>query len=113
LSELGDAGHTAALVLLVIGGLANFLWLVIRPPLTAADTWWRVAVGMTTAILLMPASRYGYFVYVVVFAGFMLFFREACRDQHSLGRPVRVLADAGTKVEHDDDPTSPGHFLAR
>lgn len=82
LSELGDVGHAAALGLLAIGGLANLLWLGMRPPRTAADMWWRVVVGMTTAILLMPASRYGYFVYAVVFAGFMVFFRGVDRGRH-------------------------------
>ena len=79
LTELGPAGHGAALALLVVAGLAMVAWLLVRRPVTAADAFWRVVVGMSAAILLMPASRFGYLVYPTALIGLSVFFRSVER----------------------------------
>lgn len=63
------AGHTIALVLLGIAAVAIGLWVVLRPPLTGADAMLRIAVGLGTATLLTPATRWGYLVYPLVLLG--------------------------------------------
>lgn len=74
LTTLGPWGHTLALALLVAAGCAIGWWLLRRPPQTVSDAFFRVVIGMGAAILLMPASRFGYLVYPLAFAGLMLFF---------------------------------------
>lgn len=79
IAELGPAGHVAALALLIAAGLATLAWLLARRPATAADAFWRVVVGMGAAILLMPASRFGYLVYPTAFIGLLVFFASVER----------------------------------
>ncbi|MEV6235241.1 glycosyltransferase 87 family protein [Lentzea sp. NPDC051838] len=87
LTELGPAGHVAALALLVVAGLAVVAWLVLRRPATVADALWRVVAGMGAAILLMPASRFGYLVYPMALIGSALFFSAVERPE-----PRRTIA---------------------
>ena len=100
LTELGPAGHVVALTLLFATGLAMLLWLVLRPPTTAADAMWRIVAGMGAAILLMPASRFGYLVYPAVFAGLALFFTavhsSAMRFQAGEVAPAADIASPAT-----------------
>lgn len=79
IAELGPAGHVAALALLVAAGLAVPAWLLVRRPVTASDAFWRVVAGMGAAILLMPASRFGYLVYPAAFIGLAVFFASVER----------------------------------
>ncbi|MFG2339822.1 glycosyltransferase 87 family protein [Streptomyces yangpuensis] len=60
LAELGPAGWYASVGLLLAGGLAVAVSLVVRPPrdlVAAAD---RLALGLSLAFLLAPAGRFGY-----------------------------------------------------
>jgi hypothetical protein len=74
---VGPAGRTIALVLLGAAALAITVWLVRRPPATGSDALLRTAVGLGAAILLSPATRYGYLVYPLVLLAAMLVFRKA------------------------------------
>lgn len=65
----GPTGHVIALVLLGIAAVAITAWLVVRPPRTGADAMLRIAVGLGTATLLTPATRWGYLVYPLVLLG--------------------------------------------
>ncbi|MFE1863376.1 glycosyltransferase 87 family protein [Streptomyces anandii] len=68
LADLGPAGWHAAVALLLAGGLAVLVSLLIRPPhdlVSAAD---RLAVGLCTAFLLAPAGRFGYLALPVTLA---------------------------------------------
>jgi hypothetical protein len=73
----GPVGRTIAFVLLGAAALAITAWLVRRPPATGSDALLRTAVGLGAAILLSPATRYGYLVYPLVLLGAMLVFRKA------------------------------------
>ncbi|MET9633517.1 glycosyltransferase 87 family protein [Lentzea sp. NPDC006480] len=79
LTELGPAGHVTALALLVVAGLAVVVWLLVRRPATVANALWRVVAGMGAAILLMPASRFGYLVYPAALIGSAVFFSSVER----------------------------------
>jgi hypothetical protein len=74
---IGAAGRTIAFVLLGAAALAISSWLVRRPPATGSDALLRTAVGLGAAILLSPATRYGYLVYPLVLLGAILVFRES------------------------------------
>ncbi|WP_309144108.1 glycosyltransferase 87 family protein [Streptomyces sp. PKU-MA01144] len=68
LADLGPAGWYAAVALLLAGGLAVAVSLVLRPPyglVSAAD---RLAVGLCVAFLLAPAGRFGYLALPVALA---------------------------------------------
>ncbi|MEU9046867.1 MULTISPECIES: hypothetical protein [unclassified Kitasatospora] len=61
LADLGPTGWYTAVLLLVCGGAAVAVSLVVRPPrglVAAAD---RLAAGLCLAFLLAPAGRFGYF----------------------------------------------------
>lgn len=69
IARLGPAGHDVSLALLLAGALAIAIWLLRRPPRTAADAALRIAVGLAGAIILAPATRWGYLVDPIVLAG--------------------------------------------
>ncbi|MFF0219065.1 glycosyltransferase 87 family protein [Streptomyces vinaceus] len=56
-------GKAIAVVLIGVGALAIAVSLVIGPPATTAAAAHRLALGLTIAILLSPATRIGYAVY--------------------------------------------------
>lgn len=70
----GPVGHAIALVLLGLAALAIAAWVLLRPPVTGADAALRIAVGLGTATLLTPATRWGYIVYPLVLLGARLCF---------------------------------------
>jgi hypothetical protein len=77
IARTGPIGHDIALALLLLGGLAMAAWLVRRPPRTTADAALRMAIGLAGAIMLAPATRYGYLVYPVVLLGAAFALRAA------------------------------------
>ncbi|MFB7056570.1 glycosyltransferase 87 family protein [Streptomyces vinaceus] len=56
-------GKAIAVILIGLSATAIAISLIIRPPATAAAAAHRVALGLTIAILLSPATRIGYAVY--------------------------------------------------
>lgn len=69
IADTGPAGHTIALVLLALAAVIIAAWIVLRPPTTGSDAALRIAVGLGTATLLTPATRWGYLVYPLVLLG--------------------------------------------
>ena len=65
LATLGPAGHTAALALLAVAGLAIVASLAVSPPASPAAAARRLAIGLTALFLLSPATRFGYFIYPI------------------------------------------------
>ena len=56
-----------AIGLLLAAGVAIAVWLWRRPPRTAGAASGVIAVGLLAAILLMPATRFGYLLYPAAF----------------------------------------------
>ncbi|HEX3778886.1 MAG TPA: glycosyltransferase 87 family protein [Pseudonocardiaceae bacterium] len=76
IGELGPAGHATAIGLMLAAALAIGCWLVLRPPRLASDAAMRSAIGLGAAIMLSPATRYGYLVYPIALFGAALALRE-------------------------------------
>lgn len=101
-AQLGTVGHTVALVLLATAACVIAAWLVLRPPRDPADATLRIATGLGAAILLAPATRWGYLVYPLALSGAMIGFA-------ALGAAVdEDRATAGPTDEPVANPDSRG-----
>lgn len=74
IASLGPVGHAASLVLLAAAACAIIAWLIVRPPRDAAGATLRIATGLGAAIILAPATRWGYLVYPLALLGAMIGF---------------------------------------
>ena len=91
LATLGPAGHTAAIVLLAVAGLALAVSLVVRPPATPGRAAARIALGLTALFALSPATRFGYFCYPLALYGWVAL---TGAGRH-IAPSTRATADAG------------------
>ncbi|MGP4004784.1 glycosyltransferase 87 family protein [Streptomyces sp. 8N706] len=90
LADLGPVGWYAAVALLLAGGLAVGVSLVVRPPhdlVTAAD---RLALSLCLAFLLAPAGRFGYLALPVLLVVWVRLVRGAPRAVPVRSRLVRT-----------------------
>ena len=89
------AGHWAAVALLIAAGLGFAVSLVARPPANARAAAWRLAIGLAVMFTLAPATRWGYFVYPIGLAGWLLLTRPAAEGTAPPGPGVTIPAQAG------------------
>jgi hypothetical protein len=69
IEESGPVGHAVVLVLMGLAAAGMLWWLLARPPLTAPEILLRTGVGLGVAMLLMPATRWGYLIYPIALLG--------------------------------------------
>jgi len=93
-------GHTLALVLVGLTAVALVAWLVRRPPRTGSEAMSKAGTVLAAALLVVPASRYGYLVYPLVLWGAAMAFAVA---ERAASRP----ATAHDQASGDDHPTAP------
>lgn len=93
LASLGPVGRAAAVVLLLVVALAVLVVLFRRPPRTPAEAFLAAAATLTSAILVLPASRFGYFVHPLAFVG------AALAAAAAPGRPGRSTITRGRTTE--------------
>lgn len=79
IASTGPVGVWVSRSLLLLAGVAMLLWMVKCPPATMARTFWVCAVGLMVAMLLMPASRFGYLIYPAFLAAGALVAGSAAR----------------------------------
>jgi hypothetical protein len=110
LSELGSAGHAAALGLLAIAGLTLAASVVFAPPSTPRRAAIRIALGLAALFALGPASRFGYFVYPLALCAWaVLTSRRIPRLASFAGipaltvarRPARPASPSGTSARRE------------
>ena len=89
LAQTGHGGRLAALALLGVAAVAILVWVLRWPPRTAAQAAERAAAGLVVAMLLMPATRFGYLIYPLVLAGTAIALRATSSSCGSL-RPDRA-----------------------
>jgi hypothetical protein len=97
LASTGMAGHWAAVALLVAAGLGFAVSLVVRPPDSARAAAWRLAIGLAVMFTLAPATRWGYFVYPIGLAGWLLLTRTPTAGTPPPGPGVTIPAQATGK----------------
>jgi hypothetical protein len=72
IAETGHLGHTIVVVLLAVAGLSIAALLVFRPPHTLPRAMIFLIGAMTLMFLLAPSTRYGYFIYPITLAIWLL-----------------------------------------
>jgi Glycosyltransferase family 87 len=72
MAEAWPWGHYAAIGLLLLSGLAIAAWLVLSPPRDERAASWRLVLGITLMFAFAPASRFGYIVYPLGLAAWLL-----------------------------------------
>jgi hypothetical protein len=102
IAQLGPVGHAVSLALLGVAACVIAAWLVIRPPRDPADVMSRTAVGLGTAIILAPATRWGYLVYPLAMLGAMVGFSAAA------AREERTRTHAGPTGDSIASPDTRG-----
>nr|MDT0526154.1 hypothetical protein [Streptomyces sp. DSM 41633] len=102
LADTGQFGWYTAVALLVCGGAAVAVSLVLRPPGTLVATADRLAVGMSIAFLLAPAGRFGYLALPLT----LVVWARLESGRHAEGTPV--LRKAVERRRRDaEQPTCP------
>lgn len=80
LARTGGAGHGIAAGLLLVAGVAIAVSLIVRPPGDLRAATWRLAVGLALMFALGPAERFGYFIYPLGLAGWLVITRRTARS---------------------------------
>lgn len=83
LAQTGTVGRALAIALLTLAALVLLGWVLRRPPRTAAQAAERAAAGLVVAMLLMPATRFGYLIYPLVLTGTAIALRS--NDDRNVG----------------------------
>jgi len=73
-------GKIIATLLLVMAAIAIGLWLLRRPPRSASAAATISAWGLIAAIMLIPATRFGYLLYPVAYAVWAAALRSDARS---------------------------------
>lgn len=72
MAEAWPWGHWAAIGLILLAGLAIAGWLVVSPPRDERAAGWRLVIGVTLMFAFAPASRFGYVVYPLGLAAWLV-----------------------------------------
>ena len=100
LAQHVEGGRVIALALLGAAAAAIGIYLLWRRPRDVAAVANVCAVGLLAAILLMPATRFGYLLYPVAFAFWAPCLRNGLGDGDPEVGGAQAGGDAGDRVEH-------------
>ncbi|KUN58461.1 hypothetical protein AQJ46_43105 [Streptomyces canus] len=101
LASVGPGGWAAAVALLALSAAVMVVSLVRRPPTDAVQSADRLAIGLTMAFALAPASRFGYFELPVVLS---VWTRLACAPHTGAAPRHAPGAARGSHRESTDPP---------
>ncbi|HEV2780450.1 MAG TPA: glycosyltransferase 87 family protein [Actinophytocola sp.] len=107
IAQAGPIGHAVAIGLLGVAACAITAWLVLRPPRTPADTLTRIAVGLGAAIVLAPATRWGYLIYPLAMLGAAAGFAATTPNP---GSAADTHAHGGTPVGPTESVADPDPY---
>ncbi|WP_018349029.1 glycosyltransferase 87 family protein [Longispora albida] len=85
-----NVSRELALGLLLLAGLCIAAWIWKRRPSTAADVALISAVGLFTAMMLMPATRFGYLLYPAAYALWIPYLKALAGSGNETGLPPRL-----------------------
>ncbi|MFL6141361.1 MAG: glycosyltransferase 87 family protein [Labedaea sp.] len=105
IASAGPAGPAVAMGLLAGTAVAIAVWLLLRPPRSPADTAARIAVGLGAAIVLAPATRWGYLIYPLTMLGAMITLRTAATPSTVGAAEPHLPGD--TPVGPTESPSQP------
>jgi len=88
-------GHWVSIGLILVAGLAIATWLVISPPRDERAAGWRLVTGLVVMFTFAPASRFGYVVYPLGLACWLLLATFGTRKAQS---PATAPAATGAPV---------------
>jgi hypothetical protein len=77
LASIGEAGHLAAIGLLIAAAVVIAGSLVFRPPADVPAATRRLAIALAVMFILAPATRFGYFSYPVALLGWLAMTSQA------------------------------------
>ena len=112
LASEGPAGKWAALAVLAVAVAVFAWWLARRPPHTARSAAVLLAAGLTAAVTLAPAARWGYYAYPLALLGWLRLSRPAWPCSYSSERALAtpsasaVASPGGASTEADAVPAS-------
>jgi phosphatidylinositol alpha-1,6-mannosyltransferase len=116
LASIGEAGHLAAIGLLITAALVIAGSLVVRPPADVPAATRRLAIALAVMFILAPATRFGYFSYPVALLGWLAMTsqgRERAERDHPGGAatvepavPVRAV-NGVERVRQGSGPGEP------
>jgi hypothetical protein len=92
LASIGEAGHLAAIGLLITAALVIAGSLVVRPPADVPAATRRLAIALAVMFILAPATRFGYFSYPVALLGWLAMTSQGSR-QAGHGHPGVAAID--------------------
>jgi Glycosyltransferase family 87 len=109
LASIGEAGHLAAIGLLIAAALVIAGSLVVRPPTDVPAATARLAIALAVMFILAPATRFGYFSYPVALLGWLAMTRQpgkpAGRDPAAKPAvPVRAVNGVEHVRQRDSGP---------
>jgi Glycosyltransferase family 87 len=107
IAATGPVGHVIAIGLLGAAACAIAAWLLVRPPRTAADAMLRIAAATTAAIMLAPASRWGYLIYPIVMLGAMIAVNSTAAPPRPTAEPH---AHGGTPAGPTESAANPDTY---
>jgi hypothetical protein len=88
LATAGPAGTWAALAVLAVAVAAFAWWLARRPPRTARSAAVLLAAGLTAAVTLAPAARWGYYACPLALLGWLTLSAPPSRRSYSSERAL-------------------------
>ncbi|HEY8533365.1 MAG TPA: glycosyltransferase 87 family protein [Micromonospora sp.] len=92
IAQLVPNGRILAIALLVGIGALIAVWLLRRPPRTASAASLICGYGLLAAILLMPATRFGYLLYPLAFLAWAPALRHAMAGARAGREPISSAA---------------------
>jgi len=101
IAECVPNGKTITTALLMSAGVAIGIWLLRRPPHTAAFAANTSALGLLAAILLAPATRFGYLLYPIAY----MFWATSLSDPDEAKDEARISVETPTRM-----PSSTGRL---
>lgn len=101
IAEAWGPGHLVAIALVLLAGLAVAVSLVLRPPRDERAAGWRLVTGLVLMFAFAPASRFGYGVYPLGLACWLLLAARArAGDQAGLQTPQDGADDDRRVLDH-------------
>ena len=107
IAEAWGPGHLAAIALVLLAGLGVAASLVLRPPRDVRGAGWRLVTGLVLMFAFAPASRFGYAVYPLGLACWLMLAAPAASPPIS-AYDGALAGRASPRGHGREEPAGPG-----